>query len=75
MHLSYYLENFVFFKNTLTDELYSSSMSASLKLTTEQLANETDIIFTTWNIDVEPNDDQVKVFRIDVPILLCLNQK
>jgi len=36
----------MFFKNTLTEELYTSLNASLIKLTTDQIATETDIVFT-----------------------------
>ena len=63
----------MFFKNTLTEQLYIPLSGNPVKINTEQIATETDIVFACWNIDSEPSDDQVKVIKIDVPVILCLN--
>ena len=73
LYISYYLENFVLFKNTLTEELYTELEGKPVKLITEQIANETDILFACWNIEPEPTDDKVKVISTNMPIILCLN--
>jgi hypothetical protein len=45
-----------------------------VKLTTEKIANETDIVFGNWNVEPELTDDRVKVIRTNAPIVLCLNK-
>ena len=74
LHISYYLENYILFKNTLNEELYTEIGEKTVKLTAEQIANETDIVFGCWNVEPEPTDDKVKVIRTNSPIVLCLNK-